>query len=65
MRTAVSSLCRNQGDRAYILTEPCVGSRMAKGEEQEQKTALSDWSTWAEPPRRRPSGIVVIVGWRA
>ena len=42
MRTAVSSLCRNQGDRAYILTEPCVGYRMAKWEEQEQKTALSD-----------------------
>ena len=40
--SGVSSLCRNQGDRAYILTEPCVGYRMAKGEEQEQKTALSD-----------------------
>ena len=50
MRTAVSSLCRNPGDRAYILTEPCVGYRMAKG---------------AEPPRRRPSSVVVIVGWRA
>ena len=42
MRTAVSSLCRNPGDRAYILTEHCVGYWMAKGAEQEQKTARSD-----------------------
>ena len=38
----LSSLCRNQDDRAYILTDPCVGYRMAKEEEQEKKTALSD-----------------------
>ena len=43
MRTIVGNLRRKLGDDAdnptYIFTEPRVGYRMPKGEEQEQKDA--------------------------